>query len=254
MSTQNIPHGTPDILQKPHFLIIGSGRLARHLKHYFQLLDFKYSDWDRTQDAQVLSCNLDNASHVLLAVSDSAIANVYQKHFDGFDRTVVHFSGALIVPGTIAAHPLMTFGEKLYSLEFYQKIHFSLTGANQLTQALPGLQNSFSILSSEQKPLYHALCVMGGNFTTLLVQKMLAGFNEMNLPSEAANEYMQRILENVFENPQQALTGPLARRDRGTIEKNIAALGRDPYQKIYSAFVQTHWPEYFNSNPGGDSK
>ncbi len=242
MSTQNV---LTDKARTPHFLIIGSGRLAHHLKHYFQLLQLNYCDWDRSQDAQVLAHNLNQASHVLLAISDNAIESVYRKHFDGFDKIIVHFSGALNIPGLIAAHPLMTFGKDLYSLEFYQKIHFSLTGAEQLSQALPGLPNSFSILSAEQKPFYHALCVLGGNFTTLLTQKMLAGFEQMNVPSEAAQLYIEKILENVFANPHQALTGPIARKDRGTVDKNLQALTNDPYQKIYTAFVQTHWPEYF---------
>lgn len=241
MSIQNV---VTDKIHAPHFLIVGSGRLAHHLKHYFQSLQIKYSEWDRAQDAQVLAHNLEKATHVLLAVSDQAIESIYRKHFDGFDKVCVHFSGALHIPGVIAAHPLMTFGPQLYNPEFYPQIHFVLTGVQNLQEALPGLQNPFSILKPEQKSLYHAYCVLGGNFTTLLTQKMIQGLSELNIPKEAGEVYLSQILANVFANPQGALTGPIARKDRTTVEKNLQALENDPYQKIYQAFVKAHWPEY----------
>ncbi|WP_340597793.1 DUF2520 domain-containing protein [Bdellovibrio sp. GT3] len=185
------------------------------------------------------------ATHVLLAISDSALQGFYRQHLLGHDdKVVVHFSGAHTFEGMIAAHPLMTFGQELYTLEFYRKIHFTLTGASSLDEAMPGLTNTYSWLPSAQKALYHTYCVMGGNFVTLLIARMLSGFATMKIPPEAAHLYVQKVVENTFANPDAALTGPLVRKDVETVKANLKALENDPALKIYEAFLETYWPEY----------
>ena len=37
--------------------------------------------------------------------------------------------------------------------------------------------------------------------------------------------------------PDNALTGPLARKDFKTIKRNLSALANDPYKKVYEAFL-----------------
>ncbi|MGZ3742364.1 MAG: DUF2520 domain-containing protein [Pseudobdellovibrionaceae bacterium] len=227
-------------------LIIGAGKLAKHLNHYLQILELSPLTWDRAQDPHLLNIKISQASHVLLAISDSAIENFYRTHLAGFDKTVVHFSGALHIPDLIAAHPLMSFGPELYERETYFHIHFTLTGADSLLEALPGLPNNFSILAPEKKALYHSLCVMGGNFPVILWQKMLAEFETLGIKKEAARVYLETILNNTLKNPHTALTGPLARKDKYTLIKNIEALEDDEFQKIYLAFVDTVAPGLLN--------
>jgi predicted short-subunit dehydrogenase-like oxidoreductase (DUF2520 family) len=150
---------------------------------------------------------------------------------------IIHFSGASSFSGLIDAHPLVSFGPQLFSLEFYKKINFVLSDG-LLCDFIPELPNhSFQIQKSD-KPFYHALCVLSGNFTTMLWQKMFAGLNDLNLPIDIAYPYLGSIVENLKNNPEAALTGPLARKDFGTIRKNLESLQNDPYQKIYRAFQQ----------------
>jgi predicted short-subunit dehydrogenase-like oxidoreductase (DUF2520 family) len=223
-------------------LIVGAGKLAKHLNHYFHLLELSPLAWDRAQDPHLLKTKAAQASHILLAISDSAIENFYCLNLAGLDKTVVHFSGALNIPDLIAAHPLMSFGPELYDRETYFRIHFMLTGADSLIEALPGLPNNFSILAADKKALYHSLCVMGGNFPVILWQKMIAQFESLGIPKEAARVYLETILGNTLKNPQTALTGPLARKDKHSLIKNIEALENDEFQKIYFAFTDTVVP------------
>lgn len=225
------------------YLIIGSGRVARHIAHYFNLLNIQYKSWDRSQDPHALKKMLSECTHVLLAISDSSLLGFYRLHLAGLDKTVVHFSGAHYFPEMIAAHPLMTFGSELYELDFYKKIHFTMTGAS-LMEALPGLENPSSILPAEQKALYHAYCVLGGNFTTLLLTKMLTGFSEMKIPASAARLYIEKVVANTFAEPEKALTGPLVRKDIETVQANLQALDSETTSEIYKAFLKTYWPEY----------
>lgn len=226
------------------YLLIGSGRVARHLAHYFNLLNLPLLSWDRSQDPHALARKVAQATHVLLAISDSALEGFFRQHLAGHDKVFVQFSGAHHFDGMISAHPLMTFGPDLYELEFYQKIHFTLTGCHSLADALPGLSNSHSILPVEQKALYHAYCVLGGNFVTLLTTKMLSGFADLKIPQEAAKIYSAKILENTYTNTQSALTGPLVRKDASTVNANMNSLLNDPYYGVYQAFLKAHWPKY----------
>ena len=230
---------------RTHYLLIGSGRLAYHLQHYLKILNLDYSTWNRREsESPHTLATWSQVTHVLLAISDSAIVPFYEKHLKFVDAEVVHFSGALEVPGLHGAHPLMTFGRDLYDKSFYAQIPFVVTGQTSLQDLLPDFPNpSFQILP-EQKPYYHALCVLGGNFTTLLQQRMLQGFTELGLPASAAQPYIEQIVKNVFAAPAAALTGPLARKDFATIRKNLKSLGGDPYVSIYEAFVSLVFPEY----------
>lgn len=228
------------------YLLVGSGRVARHMAHYFHLLNINFASWDRSQDPHALARKVSSATHILVAISDNALEGFYRQHLAGHedDKTLVHFSGARSVPGMISAHPLMTFGPDLYELDLYRRIHFTLTGASNLEKVLPGLSNTSSVISEAQKAYYHAHCVMGGNFVTLLIAKMLQAFAEMQIPAEAATPYLETVLKNTLAEPAKALTGPLVRKDSETVAANLQALQNDPYRAIYESFLKTHWSDY----------
>lgn len=227
------------------YLIIGSGRVARHLSHYFDLLKSSFTSWNRNQSFEDLEKLASSASHILLAISDDAISDFYNLHLKKYDnKTVIHFSGSLNQSPLIAAHPLMTFGHDLYDLSFYKRIHFCITGADSLEDILPEFSNSSSTLFAFEKAKYHALCVLGGNFSSILIGKMLEDFQKLGLPENAALPYIEKVISNTFKNPSEAQTGPLVRKDVSTVEKNLQSLSDDPFQDIYKSFLTMLWPEY----------
>ena len=226
------------------WLIVGGGRLGRHLAEYASLLGVSTQMWTRSEHTeQQLLGMAASSERVLLTVADGAIAELAAK-IAPVNPQVMHFSGATHIDGVACAHPLMTSGPELYSLAQYRCIHFCVTGAESLTELLPQLANPHSLLHSEDKAKYHAACVIGGNFTTLVTGKMLSLLAELGVPASAAAPYMQQILANVLANPANALTGPIARQDAGTVQRNLSALENDRYQAVYQAFVQAHWPSY----------
>lgn len=230
------------------YLIIGSGRLARHIEYYFLQLKLPVSVWSRSADPQALHLKnaLIESSHILLAVSDQSLSEVelivqdlLQEKLS--EKCLVHFSGASQLKLAIAAHPLMSFGSNLFSLQDYVKIHFTIFDEQKrLSEILPGLPNPSTNLDSRHQAFYHSLCVMGGNFPILLWQKMRAEFKSLNLPDSSIEPYLQKILENFLQDPDKALTGPLVRNDQLTIQKNLKALTDDPYKKVYEAFCSAY--------------
>lgn len=222
-------------------LIIGSGRLAMHLNHWVTLKtnsnqkSVQILNWDRSQDPHLIKAFTQQADDVWLAISDSAIISFYEKYLLGHDCKVVHFSGALHDNRILCAHPLMTFSDRIYSDDVYSKIHFAITGCEKLSDALFNFDNPFFKLPAESKPLYHALCVVAGNFPQILWNAVSNVCAEKNIPFQAFHEYLQQTTENFINLGQRSLTGPFTRNDLATIEKNKSALPLH-LKNIYKAF------------------
>ncbi len=222
-------------------LLIGSGRLSKHLHHWQRLLKPPYTvtTWSRNESVAALKAHLQTHHLVWLAVTDSSLTEFYNEHLAGSAARVVHFSGAFHDDRMVSAHPLMSFSHDLYNLQDYQKIYFSLTGAASLAEVLPGFQNTFGVLPTEQKPLYHALCVLTGNVPQMLWSETLKNFNRLGIPDSAVEAYIRQTTKNFIELKEKSVTGPIARGDTSTIEKNLQALRPFHFlQKIYSQFAE----------------
>jgi predicted short-subunit dehydrogenase-like oxidoreductase (DUF2520 family) len=226
----------------PAYLLIGSGRTAKHLGQYLEQLQLPFQTWKRGQ--KDLKEKVKTATHILLAISDSEIQNFFQEHLKSSKKTVVHFSGALELKGMFSAHPLMSFSEELYDQSDYLMIPFVLTDKTKsFKDILPGFKNPHFFIKPEDKAMYHALCVLGGNLTTYLWQKTLTGFEKLGLPQQIAHPYMLRLCQNLLSHPEKALTGPLARKDLKTVINNDQALSKTKDHKIYRSFVAAIYPE-----------
>ncbi len=239
----------PDV----NYLLIGGGRLARHLHFYLRSLDLNLQTWTRREPASELKLKLGMASHVLLAIPDREIETFIQAQLKSFNGIVVHFSGALATPLAKSAHPLMTFSDQLYSPEKYRAIPFIIEDSSEFSNVLPGFPNTSFKISADKKALYHAYCVMSGNFTTLLWEKFFSDLKvELGIPASAAEAYLKQIAANLVEvaegNASTVVTGPLVRGDLETVNKNLEALDKnfDRYAGIYRAFVTAESHRFSN--------
>jgi len=226
-------------------LLVGSGRLAQHLQHWNGLLENpnQLLRWDRSQNPQLLKTLLNKCTVIWLAISDSAIQPFYNEHLNNIRHKIVHFSGALDDHRLLCAHPLMSFSHALLPEGSYEKIHFVINGSENLCEMLPGFKNEFTVLNSENKSFYHALCVLAGNFPQWLWNEVSMQMKELNLPAEALDLYIKQITENYLNMKEKSITGPIARKDYATIEKNISSLNQNPKLKnIYSVFTKEFNP------------
>ncbi|EKD91581.1 MAG: hypothetical protein ACD_29C00481G0001 [uncultured bacterium] len=230
--------------QVPTYLIIGNGRMANHICHYLKSLSLPYITWSRSKNTiEVLASFLSNATHVLILINDGSIDAFIEAHIISHNQqpTLIHFSGNLISKYAHGAHPLQTFGNKLYSINDYKKIPFVIeSDSSTFSELLPGFENPHYKINRVDKNYYHALCVMANNFTTLLWQKF---FSEMQNRFEIKVQHLQPFLDQTFHNikhdVQNALTGPIARKDRKTLSDDLKALNDDHFFKIFEAFTKT---------------
>lgn len=229
--------------QVPELLLIGDGRLARHLSRYFEQLGLCFAQWSRRAHASgrapALASLVGSGTHALLAISDSAIEPFVKEHPEL--GTPTHFSGRLVTPLARGAHPLFSFAGTFYTRELYERIPFIVDEAGPgLKELVPGLPNPEFRIDPKRRERYHALCVLAGNFTTLLWRKFFLELDwELGLPREQALPYLESVVRGLT-GPGAPLSGPLARGDRATIEENIKALGGDPFEEVYRSFVNAY--------------
>lgn len=223
------------------YLIIGTGRLAKHIAHYFDLSEIPYLNWYR-KSSESLSSLISQSQKILVLISDDEIENFIRQNNNGFDnKTWIHCSGLLSTSVAESAHPLMTFTNELYDYETYKQIPFvTEKGRKSFTELFPELSNLSFEIEPGSKPLYHAWCVMSGNFTTLLWQRFFEVFEtQFGINRKYTFPYLNNITKNLMIS-ESPLTGPLARGDKKVIEKNLLALQDEPFAEIYRAFVNTY--------------
>jgi len=227
-------------LSIPPYGIAGRGKTARHMARYLRLSRIPFVSWSRGDSAPpeqaFKTCKI-----VLLLISDGAIENFMADNPSLHKKTLIHFSGSHVSEKAAGLHPLVAFGNRPFSLSEYRKIPFiTEKGRASFGKIFPALKNPSYEINPALKPYYHALCVMAGNFSTALWQKLFSGLeSDLGLPAKAAKPYLRAVLKNLEHNHELALTGPFARGDSQTIAHNLHALTGDPYLPIYKAFKKT---------------
>jgi len=227
-------------MERPIYGLIGRGRVATHLARYLELENLAFAQWHRELKRPPADA-LHNAEVLLLAISDDALEAFIADHRELADRTLVHFSGSLVIDGACGLHPLMTFGPRPYDLETYRAIPFiEERGGLRFRDVFPTLVNSSMAIDRDDKALYHALCALAGNVTTLLWTKAFTEFEDkLGLSREVLRPFLERTLANALAEGGPALTGSLARGDRSTLERDLAALDGDTLGEVYRVVARS---------------
>lgn len=219
--------------------LIGNGRISKHLQHYFKLLGLEYILWDRSQKLRPEE-TLKKSTFNLVCISDDAIEGFLKKYPTLNEKPCIHFSGALTINLAQGFHPHCNFTQHLYDQDFYPRIPFVIEkGEYTFKYIFPSFENPHFEIDSQNRAKYHALCVMAGNFPTMLWSEISKNYEFLNLPKDFFFPYIENIVREYQRDPNNALTGPFVRKDINTIEKNLSSLEGSTLKKIYQAFKNT---------------
>jgi predicted short-subunit dehydrogenase-like oxidoreductase (DUF2520 family) len=188
------------------------------------------------------------ADAVILGVPDDDIAPVAGELAEAraFEQrqAVLHLSGsaplASLDPAraagslVLALHPLQTFPDVETGIERVPGSAVAVTAWEEEAAVLgEGLARDAGArpfrIDEERKALYHAAAVFCSNYLVAvegLAEEVFraAGLKE---PVEAFGPLVRATLDNVLRaGPAEALTGPVARGDAGTVRRNLEALAR----------------------------
>ena len=165
---------------------------------------------------------------VVLCVPDGVIAEAARSIAPG--PWVAHTSGACgldaLAPHErrFSLHPLQTFQEELGPQQL-DGAWAAMSGASEEALAAAGelarlLRVTPFELADEARPLYHAAAGFASAFLVTLRDVAAELMEAAGAPPEALEPLMLRTMENGFRH-----TGPLVRRDWGTVESHLEAIG-----------------------------
>jgi predicted short-subunit dehydrogenase-like oxidoreductase (DUF2520 family) len=186
------------------------------------------------------------AAVTMLSVVDDQILACCEQLAQGksIDNGILfHCSGAL--PSTLmqvarsrncllaSVHPIRSFADPQQALTRFEGTFCGIEGD---AAALAGLQAALDaigargvLIDANAKTLYHAAAVFACNYLNTLTDIAFRTWQAAGVPPEQARELaqplMQQTLDSIFRlGPAQALSGPIARGDRATVERQQAAL------------------------------
>jgi predicted short-subunit dehydrogenase-like oxidoreductase (DUF2520 family) len=182
--------------------------------------------------------SVDGAGAVLLCVPDDAIAAVCGRIGTASPPLVGHVSGAstldVLVPArehgssTFSLHPLQTFadGETAVSgtpAAIAGSDEAAISFARALAEALD--MSPFEI-PEESRAAYHAAAAMASNLLVALEESASELVERIGVDDarELLAPLVMRTAANWAERGPAALTGPIARGDRATVERHRAAI------------------------------
>ncbi|MCG6535401.1 MAG: DUF2520 domain-containing protein [Syntrophales bacterium LBB04] len=195
---------------------------------------------DNAEAASLAEC-------VVITTGDDAIARVCeeisQKGALKAGKKVIHMSGAgglnLLASarrmGAFVAsiHPLQSFAHVEGAIKSIPGSTFGITADEEIrawaVQMVRDLGGSPFPVADRDKPLYHAAACLASNYLTSLIYTVEEIYQSLGMERDEAQRAFWPLVMGTLENietkgPVQALTGPIARGDAGTIEKHLTAL------------------------------
>ena len=194
-------------------------------------------------EATRLQTVADTCDLVFITTPDNAINAVARAVTWQRGQGVVHCSGALpaavlsvveqhgALPG--AFHPLQTLPDAQAAFSNLPGTFVAIEAEEPLLGRLAAiaaaLECTWSYVPPDARPAYHAAAVLVSNYTVALTHAGVALWRAIGKTEAEALQALVPLLQGTVHNlhrlgPSDALTGPVARGDWPTVEKNLQAV------------------------------
>jgi len=186
------------------------------------------------------------AECIIITTSDDAIKHVCDDISKagsiGQGKKVIHMSGAggldLLESArksgahVASIHPLQTFANVNSAIESIPGSTFGVTADEEIKDWAIEFVNDLGgnpfFVSETDKPLYHAAACMASNYFVTLMDIVVDVYQTLGLKRNEAIQAFWPLVKGTVINIEnhgtvEALTGPIARGDIGTVEKHLQA-------------------------------
>lgn len=234
---ENAPENFPENFSDTTIAIVGAGRLGSALARALRAAGFDVrGPFGRGDDVDDID-DIDDADVAILAVPDTAIAEVAARTSS---RKRAHLSGATGLDAVdFSIHPLQTFTGR-EGLEAFRGVAAAIDGRTADDQALAEhLARALGMTSFTvtDRATYHAAASFASNFvlTVLDAAERLAVTAGIENPRDLLAPLVRQSVDN-WQNrgAGAALTGPIARGDEATVARQRAAT---PDKELFDALV-----------------
>lgn len=192
------------------------------------------------------------ADVVVLAVRDDAISDVARMlvatGLVNRHHTLIHCSGAIsaeealapvvgLVGGMAMMHPLRAIPDGRAAMRAMKGTMFGIEGderGRRDAQMLVAAMGAQALeLGGVEVAAYHAAAAIASNYLVVLLAAAGELLTEVGIAPEQANQALAALAEGTLANVRErgadaALTGPIRRGDRATVERHLAALSTRP--------------------------
>lgn len=170
---------------------------------------------------------------VLLAVPDRAVAEVARSLAPG-DAVVAHVAGSLTLDvlaphqRVASVHPLVSLPDADIGARRLAGAWFAVAGDPVAVEIAEVLGGRAVEVADDDRTTYHAAAAVAANHLVALLGQVERLARQVGVPLEAYLDLARGALDNVAEvGPAAALTGPVARGDRATVARHLAAIPED---------------------------
>ena len=256
-----------------HFVLGGldvAGYYSRSSESAGAAAEFTNTGCYETMEALAEACDT-----IFLTVPDGQIApvaNALDAHADIMEgKRICHTSGALsshIFSGMksriygYSIHPIYATNDKYSSYENFRNSYITIEGDHAYVRdfvlMFEKLGHTCRIISAEDKTRYHASCVMASNLVIGLYKLATDNLTQCGFSLKDAEQALKPLFQNNAENllhygMEDALTGPVARGDTGTVKKHLEVLegtSLEAYKALTQALVDLKHEEDFWKKEG----
>ncbi|PWI42418.1 DUF2520 domain-containing protein [Streptomyces sp. ICBB 8177] len=262
------PGGVEDRPARLTVGVVGAGRVGPALAASLRLAGHRpvavsgVSDASRRRAAALLpdvplvepAEVLARADLVLLTVPDDAlpalVAGLAETGAVRPGQLLAHTSGrygvAVLDPARragalpLALHPAMTFTGTTVDVQRLEGCSFGVTAPQELRLAAEALVVEMGgepeWIAEENRPLYHAALAIGSNHLVTLVAQARELLQAAGVahPGRMLGPLLGAALDNALRSGDQALTGPVARGDAGTVAAHLDQLRAHSPQTVAS--------------------
>lgn len=170
---------------------------------------------------------------VLLAVPDRAVVAVAGSLTPG-PAVVAHVAGSLGLDvlhpheRVASVHPLVSLPDAELGAARLVGAWFAVAGDPVASEVVAALEGRAVEVADEDRTTYHAAAAVAANHLVALLGQVDRLARAVGVPLEAYLDLARGALDNVAEvGPVDALTGPVARGDRETVARHLAAIPQD---------------------------
>ncbi|MGE3621607.1 MAG: DUF2520 domain-containing protein [Acidimicrobiia bacterium] len=173
---------------------------------------------------------------LVLAVPDAAVAEVAGAVEPEAATVVVHLAGSLTLavlephPRRASVHPLVAVPAGPTGADRLVGASYAVAGDPQARDLVAALGGTPFAVADADRVAYHAAAVIASNHLVGLLGQVERVARTAGVPLDAYLDLARGSIDNVAAlGPAAALTGPVARGDRATVEAHLAAL--DPAER-----------------------
>ncbi|NLA64342.1 MAG: DUF2520 domain-containing protein [Leucobacter sp.] len=208
--------------------VVGAGRMGRAL-----VAALRHSGLD-VPPPGLRGARGEDAELVILAVTDAEIGAAAAAIEPG--RVVAHLSGATTLEPLrpherFGLHPLMTIsGAEGDTPARFEGVYSAISASSERAQQIAvGLAERLGMvpfmIRDEDRPAYHAAASIASNYLVTLEACAERLASSVGVPREALVPLVTATVQNwALQGAERALTGPIARGDEATVERQRAAV------------------------------